>query len=57
MEVNQRIQPIQDEACQLFEEIEGQGVELEQVVVVVEQRLERPVNEEVIQEFIEQEDL
>jgi hypothetical protein len=31
MEVTQRLQPIQDEACQLFEEIEGRGEELEQV--------------------------
>jgi hypothetical protein len=55
MEVTQRLQPIQDEACQLFAEIEGQGLELEQVVTVVEQFLEGPINEEVIQEFIEQE--
>jgi hypothetical protein len=25
MEVTQRLQPVQDEACTLFEEIEGQG--------------------------------
>jgi hypothetical protein len=55
MEVTQRLQPIQDEACQLFAEIEGRGEELEQVITVVEQCLEGPVNEVVIQEFIEQE--
>jgi hypothetical protein len=53
MEVTQRLQPVQDEACQLFEEIEGRGAELEQVVIVVKQFLEGPVNETVIQEFIE----
>jgi hypothetical protein len=46
--------PTQDEACQLFAEIEGQGAELEQVVTTAEQRLEGPVNEVVIQEFVEQ---
>jgi hypothetical protein len=50
MEVTQRLQPVQDEACQLFEETEGQGEELEQVVTAVEQFLEGPVNEAVIQE-------
>jgi phage shock protein A len=57
MEVTQRLQPIQDEACQLFVEIEGRGEELEQVVTAAEQRLEGPVNEAVIQEFTEQEAL
>ena len=57
MEVTQRLQPVQDEMCQLFEEIEGQGAELEQVVTLVEKRLEGPVNEAVIQEFAEQEAL
>jgi hypothetical protein len=55
MEVTQRLQPIQDEACQLFTEIEGREVELKQVVTTVEQFLEGPVNEVVIQEFTEQE--
>jgi hypothetical protein len=55
MEVTQRLQPIQDEACQLFSEIEGRGEELEQVVTTAEQRLEGPINEAVIQEFTEQE--
>jgi hypothetical protein len=57
MEVTQRLQPVQDEACQLFEEIEGRGEELEQVVTSVEQCLEGPMNEAVIQEFTEQEAL
>jgi hypothetical protein len=55
MEVTQRLQPIQDKACQLFAEIKGRGEELEQVITTAEQRLEGPVNEAVIQEFTEQE--
>jgi hypothetical protein len=55
MEVTQSLQPIQDEAFQLFTEIEGQRAELEQVVIVQEQCLEGPINEVVIQEFVEQE--
>jgi hypothetical protein len=51
--VNHRLQPIQDEAFQLFAETEGRGEELEQVVIAIEQRLEGPINEGVIQEFIE----
>ena len=39
MEVNQRLQPVQNEAYQLFIEIEGRGAELEQIVTVAEQRL------------------
>jgi hypothetical protein len=39
MEVTQRSQPVQDEACMIFEEIEGQGSQLDQVVVIVEQCL------------------
>jgi hypothetical protein len=57
MEVTQRLQPVKDEACQLFEDIEGRGEELEQVVTAVEQCLEGPINKEVIQEFVEQEAL
>jgi 2'-5' RNA ligase len=26
MEVTQRLQPVQDEACTIFEEVEGQGL-------------------------------
>jgi hypothetical protein len=57
MEVTQRLQPIQDEACQLFVEIEGRGEELEQVITATEQCLEGPINEVVIQEFTEKEAL
>jgi hypothetical protein len=46
---------VQDEACTLFEEIKGQGSHLEQVVTIVEQRLEGPITEQVIQEFAKQE--
>jgi hypothetical protein len=45
MEVTQKLQPVQDKECQLFEEIEGRGEELEQVVTAVEQRLEGPISE------------
>jgi hypothetical protein len=55
MEVTQRLQPVQDKAYQLFTEVEGQGAELEQVVTTFEQRLEEPINDEVIQDFVEQE--
>jgi hypothetical protein len=43
---------VQDATCILFEEIEGRGAELEQVVTIVEQHLEGPVMEKVIQEFV-----
>jgi hypothetical protein len=55
MEVTQRLQPVQDKAYQLFTEVKGRGAELEQVVTVVEQCVEIPVNDIVIQEFVEQE--
>jgi hypothetical protein len=55
MEVTQRLQPVQDKACQLFTEVESRGAELEQVVITAEQCLEGPVNDAVIQEFTEQE--
>jgi hypothetical protein len=48
MEVTQRLQPVQDEAYQLFAEIECRGAELEQVVTEAEQHLEGPMNETVI---------
>jgi hypothetical protein len=57
MEVTQRLQPVQDKAYTLFEEIEGQGAQLEQVVTTVEQHLEGNVTKKVIQEFTEQEAL
>jgi hypothetical protein len=40
MEVVQKLHHVQDEACKVFEEIEGQGLQLDQVVVTVEQCLE-----------------
>jgi hypothetical protein len=38
----------------VFEEIKGQGSQLDQVVVTIEQCLEGPATERMIQEFIEQ---
>jgi uncharacterized protein YdcH (DUF465 family) len=55
MEVTQKLQPVQDEACKVFEEIDGQGSQLDQVVATVEQCLEGPVTEKTIQELTEQE--
>jgi hypothetical protein len=55
MEFTQRLQPMQDKACLLFTEVESQGVELDKVVLTVEQYLEGPVNDTVIQDFTEQE--
>jgi uncharacterized protein (DUF3084 family) len=49
MEVTQRLQPVQNEANTFFEELEGQGSQLEQVVETMEQHLERPITEKVIQ--------
>jgi hypothetical protein len=45
MEVTQTIQHVQDEACKVFEEIDGQGLQLYQVLVAVEQCLEGPIME------------
>ena len=55
MEVTQSLQPVQDKAYQLFVEIEGRGEEQEQVVTTAEQRLVGPINDAIIQEFVEQE--
>jgi hypothetical protein len=55
MEVMQKLQPMQDEACKVFKEIEGQGSQLDQMVATVEQCLEGPVIEQMIQELTEQE--
>jgi hypothetical protein len=55
MEVTQRLQPLQHEACQLFSEIKYRGEKLEKVITATEQCLEVPVNEVVIQEFAKQE--
>jgi hypothetical protein len=46
---------VQEKACQLFIEVENQGVELEQLVNTAEQCLEGSTNEALIQEFVEQE--
>jgi hypothetical protein len=43
MDVTHKLQSVQDESCTVFEEIEGQGLQLEQVVVTMEQCLEGPV--------------
>jgi hypothetical protein len=55
MGVSQRLQLVQEKACQLFTEVESQGVELEQVIIIVEQCLEGTVNDALIQEFTKQE--
>jgi hypothetical protein len=44
---------VQDEACTLFEEIKGQGSQLEHMVTTMEQCLEGHVTEQVIQDFAE----
>ena len=49
MEVTQRLQPVHNEVCMTFEEIEGQVSQLEQVVTKVEQFLEGPVIDQLIQ--------
>jgi hypothetical protein len=48
---------VQEKACQLFTELESQGVEIEQVVSTTEQCLEGPVNDALIQEFTEKEEV
>ena len=48
MEVTQRLQSMQEEACAMFEDIDGQGAQLDQVVGTVEQRLEGPITEKMI---------
>ena len=55
MDVSQRLQPLQEKACQLFIELESQGDEIEQGVITIEQCLEGPLNDTILQEFIEQE--
>jgi hypothetical protein len=39
----------------VFEEIKGQGSQLDQVVATMEQCLEGPVTEKIIQELVEKE--
>jgi hypothetical protein len=48
MKATQRLQSVQEEACTLFEEIEGQAAKLEQVVTTVEQCLEGTVTQKLI---------
>ena len=57
MEVTQKLYPIQEVTYLLFEEIEGQGTLLDQVVVTVKQQLEGPISEAIVQEFVEQEEI
>jgi hypothetical protein len=52
-----RLQPVQDEACTVFEEIEEQGAHMGEVFTTVEQRLEGPFIETVIQKFAKMEAL
>ena len=39
MEVAQKLQPMQDEAHKVFEEIEGKGAQLDQMATTMGQRL------------------
>ena len=55
MEINQKLQPVQDKSYQLFTEVECQEAELEKVSTAIEQRLEGPMNDAFIQDFFEQE--
>jgi hypothetical protein len=55
MEVTQKLQPVQDEACKVLEEIDGQGSQLDQVAATVEHCLEGLVTKQTIQKLIEQE--
>jgi hypothetical protein len=55
MEVTQKLQPMQDKACKVFEEIDGQGSQLDQMVASVEQCLEGSITEQMIQELAKQE--
>jgi hypothetical protein len=34
MELSQRLKPVQEKSCQLFTEVESQGAELEQVIII-----------------------
>jgi hypothetical protein len=45
MEVTRKLQPVRDEACKVFDEIDDKGSYFDQVVAVVEHRLEGPVTE------------
>jgi hypothetical protein len=51
MRVTKKLQLVQDEACKVFEEIDGQGSQLDQVVAAVEHRLEGPITKKTVQEL------
>jgi ABC-type Zn2+ transport system substrate-binding protein/surface adhesin len=55
MEVTHKLQPVQDEACKVFEDIYGYDSQLYRVVATIEQCMEGPVTEKMIQELAEQE--
>jgi hypothetical protein len=55
MEIVQKLQPVQDEAYKVFEEIEGQVSQLDQVVVTTEQHLEGPIIAQMIQDLTKKE--
>jgi len=55
MEVTQQLQHVQDKACHPFTKMESQGIEMEQVVNSAQQRVEGPVKNTLIQDFVEQE--
>jgi hypothetical protein len=55
MEVKQNLQLVQDEACKVFNEIDGQVSQLDQVIAAVEQFLEGPITKQTVQELAEQE--
>jgi hypothetical protein len=48
MEVTLKLQPRQEPSYLLFEETEGQGTLLEQVVVTVKKQLEGPISDAVV---------
>jgi hypothetical protein len=48
MEVTQKLQLVKYEDCKVFKEVDGSGSQLDQVVAVVQQRLEGPVIEQTI---------
>jgi hypothetical protein len=55
MEITQKLQPMQDKDYQLFTVVEGQGVELEQVVTTIEQCLEGTIIDVAIHKFTKKE--
>jgi hypothetical protein len=55
MEVTHKLQYVEDEFFKVFEEIDGQVSQLDQVVAVVKQHVEGPVIERIVQELTEQE--